>query len=167
MYHYQSTFVHGIPLMGPGLPQGFPQCPKKRPRPVNNWPSSLISSCARPGLFSNKDYQGGQQGRTIGRCPHRHTIDAAHGILQFREYALSDHCVVSTGGCRPDCSHTNLKPPSMPFGWQDKDSVDDLVILFALLCLLTLSHYIHLPHVLLQLLLWVPFSLVSSGELEI
>ena len=47
--------------MGPGLPQGFPQCPKKRPRPVNNWPSSLISSCARPGLFSNKDYQGGHK----------------------------------------------------------------------------------------------------------
>ena len=46
-------------------------------------------------------------------------------------------------------------------------SVDDLVILFALLCLLTLSHYIHLPHVLLRLLLWVPFSLVSSGEFEI
>ena len=22
-YHYQSTFVHGLPLKGPGLPQGF------------------------------------------------------------------------------------------------------------------------------------------------
>ena len=73
------------------------------PNVLRNTLDQLI--IALPGPFSTL-YQGGQQARTIGRCPYRHTIAAAHRISQFREYALSDRCVVSTRGCRPDRSHT-------------------------------------------------------------
>ena len=104
-YYHQSTFGHGLPLTGPGLPKGF------SPNVLRNALDELIidyyrSSPVAPApdhflLFTKEANKLELFEDALSDTPSLLPVE----YRKFRVDVLSDSCPVGPGGCRTDPPH--------------------------------------------------------------